>query len=50
MTRHRRPACEWEITPASPVEVPALIAGADDSAVEGDRAGQRPLATGPGAR
>ena len=50
MTRHRRPACEWEITPASRVEVPALIVGADDGALEGDRAGQRPLATGSDAR
>jgi hypothetical protein len=50
MARHRRPAYEWEITPASHVDVLDLIVGADDGALEGDRAGQRPRATGSGVR
>jgi hypothetical protein len=49
MARHRRPAYEWDITPASHVDVLDLIV-ADDGALEGDRAGQRPRAAGSGVR
>jgi hypothetical protein len=35
MARHRRPAYEWEITPASHVDVLDLIVGADDGALGG---------------
>jgi hypothetical protein len=50
MARHRRPANEWEITPASHADVLDLIVGADGGALEGDRAGQRPRAARSGVR